>query len=312
MLGTMKKRVLVTGATGFIGRNAIIPLIERDFEIHGVTIQKFTKTDSNIIWHYGDLHAGDGAKICADIQPTHLLHFAWHVDPKDYKTSQENDRWHTTTVRLVEAFISKGGKRVVAAGTAMEYDPMLAKDFIREDADTADHNAYAAAKNKTRAEIESLAKENDVNFAWGRIFNLYGPHEAPTRLMPQIINSLRENRVPNIPTGGTTLDYSHVSDVAGAFVTLLDSSINGIVNIASGKPVTIKEIATLLGALMEKPELVASINDNMPQIGPSRVVANISRLRDEVGFSAKYDLPSGLKETTTWWEQYHRSNSSNG
>jgi len=92
----------------------------------------------------------------------------------------------------------------------MEYDPELRDDFIREDAATVGHNAYAAAKNSTHAEAGKFAQEFGISLAWGRIFNLYGPFEAKERLVPQIIAALSEGKMPNIPTGGLILDYSYV------------------------------------------------------------------------------------------------------
>jgi nucleoside-diphosphate-sugar epimerase len=86
------KRVLVTGANGFIGRQSLEPLLKRGYEIHAVYMKKPATDDPRIHWHQANLLDADASQeLCAAIKPTHLLHFAWYVHPKDYKISPEND-----------------------------------------------------------------------------------------------------------------------------------------------------------------------------------------------------------------------------
>src|SRR5882757_7966324 len=106
------KRVLLTGATGFIGRHALMPLLEGQYEVHAVHSSHPIQSDPRVIWHKADLLAeGVVGKICEDVQPTHLLHFAWYVSAQDYKTSKENERWKNATMALMHAFKKNDGIR---------------------------------------------------------------------------------------------------------------------------------------------------------------------------------------------------------
>jgi nucleoside-diphosphate-sugar epimerase len=297
------KRVLVTGASGFIGRHSLIPLLDKGYEVHAIFTSQPIEVDSRVQWHHANLLKNDAAReLCAKINPTHLLHFAWHVDPKDYKTSPINDDWHVATLSLLKAFKENGGERAVLAGSAMEYDPTLSDHFLTEDAPTADHNAYAKAKNETRREAAEFAAKENISLAWGRIFNLFGPYEARERLVPQIITSFLEEKMPNIAAGGLVLDYSYVKDIASAFVALLESEVSAVVNIGSGEPISLKEMALSIARLLHKGELAKNLNEKMPQEGPKRVVADVSHFRDKVGWKPSYDLQRGLIETIEWWK----------
>src|ERR1043166_4165292 len=138
MLGLM--RVILTGATGFIGRQVLPLLIEKGYEVHAPFVQTPIQESPHVRWYEADLHdETTRVNVCAEARASHLLHFAWHVNPKDYKTSPENDRWKETTKRLLQAFAESGGTRAVFAGTAMEYDPTLTLEYISEDAPIANH-----------------------------------------------------------------------------------------------------------------------------------------------------------------------------
>ena len=298
-------RVLVTGATGFIGRQSLAPLLGRGYEVHALCTKEPVESDRSILWHTADLlEEGATAGLCAEIRATHLLHFAWHVDPKDYKTSPENKRWLEATRALVRAFRESGGTRAVLAGTCMEYDWTVPQETLVENVSpVTPATPYGIAKNDTRLVCEKYANGSGLSFAWGRIFNLYGPYEPLPRLVPQVINSLFDGKAPHIDAGGVVMDYSYVLDTAGAFAALLDSEVTGSVNIGSGKPVRLKDIAVHIAEILDKPDLVRAIAETVPGNQPARIVADVTRLRNEVGWTSKYDLRTGLEETIEWWKR---------
>lgn len=299
------KRVLLTGASGFIGRHALKPLLDRGYEVHATFSTEPIESDPRVIWHKADLlDRGTTGKLCSEVQATHLLHFAWYVDPKDYKTSPENKRWVEATRALVRTFRESGGTRAVLAGTCMEYDWTVPQEVLIENSSPVKPaTPYGIAKNETRLSCEKYAKENNLSFAWGRIFFLYGPHEAPERLVPLAIHSLLEGTTPRITAGGLVRDYSYVLDTAGAFAALVDSDATGAVNIASGNPITLKDIVVSIAQMVGKPELAEAIPEVIPEGEPARIVANVHRLREEVAWTPLYDLRKGLEETIEWWKE---------
>ena len=300
----LTKIVLVTGGTGFIGRQSLAPLLERGYEVHALYLKEPVEADPRVVWHKADLLQTEAAaQLCAAVQPTHLLHFAWYVNPKDYKNSPENNTWVQATLALLQAFTENGGARAVMAGTCMEYDWTIPQDVLSEaTSPIKPATLYGACKTETRLAAESYAAQNGVELAWGRIFYLYGPHEAPPRLVPDVINSILAGRPALCSTGEQVRDYSYVGDIAEAFCALLDSFATGPVNIGSGVPSTLKEIILTIADTLGKRDLVHLGARPAPVNEPSRIVADVTRLREEVGWSPRYDLHKGLQETIRWWK----------
>jgi len=183
------RRALVTGGSGFIGRWAVARLCELGVEVHAVTHREPPAAGDGVTWHEADLHDATAMRrLLATVRPSHLLHAAWYVEPRDYLTSYDNLRWVGTTLALANAFREAGGERVVGVGTSAEYGPSMSP--CREHATpTAPATLYAACKLATFGVLDRWSAQTGVAMAWGRVFNLHGPHEAPSRLVPQLIRA---------------------------------------------------------------------------------------------------------------------------
>jgi len=292
------KRVLVTGATGFIGRQALEPLRRRGVEIAAVSRQPpdpSNKLLQGMGWRGADLLApGEAERIVEETRPTHLLHMAWFAKHREYWTSPENRRWVDASLRLVERFRELGGERVVVAGSCAEYDWRAGVCSERETA-LAPRGLYGESKNALR---EALG-EDDV--AWGRIFFLYGPHEHPERLVPSVVRPLLRGDEAQVSEGSQVRDFLHVADVGDAFAALVDSDVNGPVNVASGEGRSVREVVEAAAGAVGRPELVRF---GAPVDEEPLVVADVTRLRDEVGWTPARTLAQGLTETVEWWRTH--------
>ena len=102
--------------------------------------------------------------------------------------------------------------------------------------------------------------------------------------------------------GNQIRDFLHVQDVADGFVALLDSDVQGCVNIASGKAITIKEIVYEIANFIGKKDLIELGAIPTSSSEAPLVVANVNRLSNEVGWQSKYDLETGILETINWWK----------
>jgi nucleoside-diphosphate-sugar epimerase len=299
------KRVLVTGASGFIGRHALPALAERGFDIHAVSSQPRTAS-AGVTWHRCDLLGASGIPaLLQRVSPTHLLHLAWFAVPGQFWTSTENLRWVGASLDLVREFAAVGGQRMVAAGTCAEYE-VTNDDCDERATPLRPTTLYGTCKHALHLMLEKFA-ENRLSAAWGRVFHLYGPHEYPDRLVPSVICSVL-NGEPALCTPGTQVrDFLHVADVAGGFVALLDSSITGPVNIASGAPVSIADVVRSIGRHMRAESLIHLGARALPAHEQPRLTADVSRLRDEVGWAPAMTLDAGLLHTIDWWRSASRS-----
>ena len=294
------KRVLLTGASGFIGRQTIPFLIEKGYEIHAVVhntkIKKLNK-NSNILYHKCNiLNLEEQERMISEIRPTHLLHFAWYTNSYDYLSSLENIKWFNASLNLLYNFEMYGGDRAVCAGTCIENT----------------ESPYAICKTNLR---DTLAVMNDyldnfidvsfdLSYAWGRIFYPYGIYEKQERLIPYIINSLLQNNMTLCTSGEQIRDFMYVEDIANAFVTLLDSDVEGEFNICSGISVKLKDVIEFIGKKLNRKNLIRIGALDYRENEIMEIKGCPSRLKKELKWSPKYSLNEGLDKTIEWWRKY--------
>lgn len=278
--------MLVTGATGFVGRQALAPLAARGYEVHAVGRREVDLLDPDAT-----------RRLIEELRPTHLLHFAWYAEPGAFWQSAENERWLAASVQLLEAFAASGGTRAAVAGTCAEYD--WSGSGLLSDLSTAlaPRTPYGEAKNALRAAAEQMS----LSLGWGRIFFLYGPHEDERRLVASVARALLAGLPARTTHGRQVRDFLHVADVGAAFAALLDAEVEGPVNVGSGEGVTVADVVQRIAAIVGRPDLVELGAIEAPLDEPPLLVADVTRLRDDVGWRPARSLDDGLRDTVEWW-----------
>jgi nucleoside-diphosphate-sugar epimerase len=294
------KRVIVTGASGWIGSHALPFLVERGYEVHAVANRGGSAPAHGVEWHRMDLLDESAVTaILERVRPTHLLHLAWYAEPGKYQMSEQNYAWCRAGIDLLRLFAATGGRRAVFAGSCFEYDHSAG---VCSETDTrcAPTTRYGACKLALSEVV--TRPPGDLSTAWGRIFYLYGPGEYPSRLVPSVIGSLLHDEPARCTHGRQLRDYLHVADVASAFAAILDGKVEGIVNIGSGEEVTVRALVEMIADAVGAPRSMLDFGAIAAAPGDSpRVVADVRRLRDEVDFLPRWQLGDGLAETVEWW-----------
>ena len=287
------KRIVVTGASGFIGSATIAPLLKRGFEVHalgrGGAVPGATA-------HACDLLADDPVPMLRAIRPTYLLHLAWYAEPGKFWASPANLDWVAASLRLVRAFAEAGGARLVGAGTCAEYD--WSGDGVLDERTTplAPATLYGAAKAALFGLLAAAAPVLGLSFAWGRVFFPYGAREQPGRLLSSILDGIAAGAPVPMSEGTQRRDFLHVDDVGAAFAALADSAVEGAVNIGSGEVVSVRAFAQAAAEAAGGAHLLRPGTRPMQAGEPLLLVARTDRLRHEVAFSHRHDLASGLAD----------------
>lgn len=296
-------RVMLTGASGFVGRWALLALARRGADVYAVGRRR-PSTDTKFTWLELDLLDENAAGIAvAAAKPDVVLHLAWTVEHGAFWTSPLNLSWVSASLRLAEAAATAGVTRFVAAGTCYEYRWPEDGDCEEQATTLEPRTLYAISKDATRRVIAAYLADRQIDFAWARLFFLYGPGEGTSRLVPAICRALVANEPARCSQGLAVRDFMDVRDVGVALAAVTLSKLTGAVNIASGDGVSVAQVAHKLGALAGLPNLVhlGALPDRAGE--PPRITASGARLRTETGFAPSRSLDEGLADALRYWRE---------
>jgi nucleoside-diphosphate-sugar epimerase len=307
---TQGKRVLVSGAGGFIGRWSVPALRRLGYEVHVVlsgSAGSIPEQLGGATLHRADLlNVGAVDDLVGQVRPTHLLHFAWIATPGVYWTSPLNFRWVSASEHLLAAFKVHGGSRAVMAGSSAEYDWSRAEVCDEASSPLANDAAgaispYAQSKIAMQTALADFGRREHVSTAWGRIFFQFGPDEHPDRLVPTVIRNLLAHREALVSHGRQIRSFLHVADVGAAFASLLDSGVEGPVNVGSDERIALADLVDLISRQIGRPDLVRLGARPAPPREPALLVPDIHRLRDEVQWRPRFTLNEAVSDTIAWW-----------
>jgi nucleoside-diphosphate-sugar epimerase len=293
-------RILLTGATGFIGAHVARALVARGVEVSGMALtgapkHRVADIASEMDLREGDL--GDAAWVretVRSIAPEAAIHLAWYAEPGSYlRAVPENLASLRGGINLLEALVEVGTcRRLVLAGTGLEN---LA---------TPRPTVYAAAKAAQHSLAVSSAA-GVMNAACAHIHYLYGPWEDERRVIPTVTRSLLAGEPIDVTDGLQSRDYLHVADVAEALCRVAESDLAGRVDISTGTSVRLRDVFKEIGRATGRPELlrIGALADSesigWPPTGDPAALLT-------TGWQPHYDLQQGIQETTAWWATRER------
>jgi nucleoside-diphosphate-sugar epimerase len=238
-------KVLVTGATGFIGHHVIPALVQRGHTV--IAVARNEKRAKDLAWPQSvrfvacDIHK-PGLDARNTFGPADaVMHLAWPGLP-DYKALHHFEETLFADYRFLKALVSAGYSHVLVTGTCFEYG--IQSGQLDEWAETRPSNPYGLAKDTLRKFVERLRTERPFTLQWARLFYMYGKGQNPASLLAQLERALERGDEEFPMSGGEQLrDYLPVEQVASALVRLIEHpECEGIVNICSGKPVSVRRL----------------------------------------------------------------------
>lgn len=300
---TETKRVLITGATGFIGSRLAAEMQSRGYEVHAAVYPGHAdRCPEGVVCHEADLtDAASADALLAAGRFEEMIHLAWYVGPKCHMHDL-NINWVTSTLNILQSFAKYGGKKFAGAGTCSEYEYKYG--YLREDETPTDpQTLYGNGKAAVYNIAKVFCRQHGIDFKWPRIFNLYGPGERAARLMPSVINSCLKGDDVKVSDCLKFQDYLYVDDTARGIADVFESGLQGAVNVCSGQPVQLRQIVSTIAELTDfKGKILwgavpAAFGDDL-------VVGNNEKLKS-TGWKQKYSLEEGLKLTINWWRTHN-------
>lgn len=256
----MKRKILLTGASGFVGRQIARALVARGHR--PVLVLRpgglaRTGLDAGVVDRVetDDLFGESTDWWCQKLSGVDaVVHAAWYVEPGKYLDSTENIRCVEGSLRLADAVTRTGVTRFVGVGTCFEY--RLPNSEITADAEVGPVTLYAAAKLALFHMLKKRFDDGVTSFAWARLFYLFGEGEHPARLFPMLHRRLAAGEKVQLSSGDKLRDFLDVSDAGEMIAALARTNQTGVVNICSGRAVTIREIAESIADVYGRRDLL--------------------------------------------------------
>ena len=292
------ERVLVTGATGFIGSHLCRRLCEAGAEVHAISRGPISQIQSDLRWWCGDLADADKVKyLLSEIKPDVIFHLAGYpIGAREVHHVIPSLRSNLiSTVNLLTASSERGCRKILLAGSLEE--PAEGDHLVTPS------SPYAVAKWASSAYARMFFTLYKLPVVLLRIFMVYGPEQQDVKkIIPYVILSLLRGESPKLTSGLRLVDWVYVDDVVdGLLAAAAASEVEGkTVDLGSGQLVSIRRVVE---------SLVNMVNPNInPSFGavadrPLEQVraADAARSASLIGWRASTTLEQGLRHTTNWY-----------
>lgn len=238
-------RVMVTGATGFVGQHVVNELLARGHVV--VAIARDIKRAREMPWFDRvefircDLHEGFKPLLQPECLPNAIVHLAWPGLP-NYRDFFHISKNLPADLAFLEAAVKSGVPHLLVAGTCLEYGMQYGP--LSEGMETRPTTPYGFAKDALRKALQLLQKEKPFTLQWMRLFYMYGEGQNKNSLLAQLDRAIDEGQpVFNMSMGNQLRDYLPIQDVAKNFAIVLENpDCQGVINCCSERPISVLDL----------------------------------------------------------------------
>jgi dTDP-6-deoxy-L-talose 4-dehydrogenase (NAD+) len=243
----LSRLILLTGATGFVGVQVLKHLADPSTKVRlvsrkgGRPVPYISGLDQEVIVT-PDLFSESSSwweEVCEGVDT--IIHLAWYAVPGLYLQSELNLDCVIGTIQQAKAAVKAGVRRFVGVGTCLEYE--LSNKILTTNTPVNPVTPYAATKAAAYFSLSSLFSKEQIEFAWCRLFYLYGKGEDERRLVPYIRARLSAGKQVALTSGTQVRDYLDVKDAGKLIANAALSNCQGPINICSGIPLSVRELA---------------------------------------------------------------------
>lgn len=314
------RRVLVTGASGFIGSHLTRRLVNDGAVVHALTSNvssvypaRLLDLRDSLTLHEASLDDRGAMELLADeVRPEYVFHLGayTHVGKSWSRVDECTQVNIQGTVNLLMALERYGFTRFINTGTSEIYGDIDVP--FREDATVHPVSPYSISKHAAEEYCRLFADARSLPIVRVRPFNAFGPMQSPDRVIPEIISRALQKKPLKMTQGTQTREFNYVEDLADGFIALATApGIEGdLFNLGCGREISVRDIAITILRLMGDPIT--------PEFGalPERLIeiyrmhADVTKTRERVGWSSKVTLEEGLEKTIDWYRDALSSGSS--
>lgn len=303
------KRVIVTGATGFVGANLTRRLLQDGHEIHllvrpGYSSWRIEAIRADVHMHVVNFNDPEAlSRVVSIIRPEWIFHFAVsgaYASQTDLRRMVQTNI--VGTVNLVEACLKTGFEAFVNTGSSSEYG---FKDRAASETEWLEPNSYyAVSKASATLFCRYTAQSRKVHIPTLRLYSVYGPYEEPGRLMPTLILHGLRGKLPPLVSPETAHDYIYVEDVNEAYflaATQPDQELGAVYNVGSGVQTSLREVIEVA-----RKALTITTEPKWNSM-PNRLwdtsiwVADNRKLQGKLGWQPRHSFEQGFRKMADWF-----------
>ena len=294
------KKVVITGATSFIGIHIVEECINRGYEVIAIirpgSMNRYRLKQSNLLQTI-ELDMVEYDKIIEYVHNAdYFFHLAWDGVRVPKRDDREIQRRNCACTLLAFETASRiGCSCFVGAGSQAEYG--VTKEKVDEDHLCHPLTAYGVEKYNAFMSLLEKAKLNRIRFLWPRIFSIYGLYDYQNTLVMSILRKMQNDERIELTKCEQQWDYLYVKDASRAYIMLAESDcLSGIYNIASGLHRPLKEyVSEIKNITKSESELVfGSIPDGMN--GPINLMPDVTKIKVATDWKPNYSFEEGIKE----------------